>query len=64
MKRLLLKSGICLGLTMLAGTLAFADVAPDFMEKLEADSRPMEDRIRDGARRPYQVMQLMGVDAA
>ncbi len=63
MKRLLLKSGICLGLTMLAGTLAFADVAPDFMEKLEADSRPMEDRIRDGARRPYQVMQLLGVDA-
>lgn len=41
---------------------AFA-VAPDFMEKLGADSRPMEDRARDGARRPYQVMQLLGVEA-
>jgi predicted methyltransferase len=42
---------------------ALAAVAPDFMEKLTADSRPMEDRVRDGARRPYQVMQLLGVDA-
>jgi predicted methyltransferase len=38
-------------------------VAPDFMDKLTADSRPMEDKIRDGARRPYQVMQLLGVEA-
>lgn len=42
-----------------AGT-AFA-IAPDFMDKLAADSRPMEDKIRDGARRPYQVMMLLGV---
>lgn len=41
----------------------YADVAPDFMEKLESESRPLEDRMRDGARRPYQVMQLLGVDA-
>jgi predicted methyltransferase len=40
---------------------AFA-VAPDFMDKLTADSRPAEDRARDGARRPYQVMQLLGVE--
>ena len=40
---------------------AFA-VAPDFMEKLADDSHPLEDRMRDGARRPYQVMQLLGVD--
>jgi predicted methyltransferase len=37
-------------------------IAPDFMEKLAADSRPTEDKIRDGARRPYQVMQLLGVE--
>ena len=37
-------------------------IAPDFMEKLAADARPMEDRIRDGARRPYQVMMLLGVE--
>ena len=37
-------------------------IAPDFMDKLGADSRPMEDKMRDGARRPYQVMMLLGVD--
>jgi predicted methyltransferase len=37
-------------------------VAPDFMDKLTADSRPMEDKNRDGARRPYQVMMLLGVE--
>jgi predicted methyltransferase len=42
---------------------ALADVAPDFVDKLTADSRPLEDRVRDGARRPYQVMQLLGVNA-
>jgi len=42
---------------------ALAAVAPDFMEKLTSESRPLEDRVRDGARRPYQVMQLLGVDA-
>jgi predicted methyltransferase len=40
-----------------------AAVAPDFMAKLTSESRPLEDRVRDGARRPYQVMQLLGVDA-
>lgn len=36
-------------------------LAPDFMDKLEAESRPLDDRMRDGARRPYQVMMLLGV---
>jgi predicted methyltransferase len=38
-------------------------VAPGFIEKLGAESRPLEDRMRDDARRPYQVMQLLGVEA-
>jgi predicted methyltransferase len=42
---------------------AFAAVAPDFVQKLTAETRPLEDRVRDGARRPYQVMQVLGVDA-
>jgi predicted methyltransferase len=42
---------------------ALAALAPDFVEKLAAESRPLEDRVRDGARRPYQVMELLGVDA-
>jgi predicted methyltransferase len=41
----------------------FAAVAPDFMDKLTSESRPLEDRVRDGARRPYQVMQILGVNA-
>jgi predicted methyltransferase len=48
-----------LGLT----SSALAELAPDFVEKLTAESRPLEDRVRDGARRPYQVMELLGVDA-
>jgi predicted methyltransferase len=32
------------------------------MDKLGSDERPLEDRMRDGARRPYQVMELLGVD--
>jgi predicted methyltransferase len=40
-----------------------AAIAPDFMEKLASDSRPLEDRMRDSARRPYQVMRLLGVEA-
>jgi predicted methyltransferase len=31
------------------------------MEKLESEARPLDDRMRDGARRPYQVMMLLGV---
>ena len=42
---------------------AAAALAPDFVDKLAAESRPLEDRVRDGARRPYQVMQALGVDA-
>lgn len=37
-------------------------LAPDFMDKLASEERPLEDRERDGARRPYQVMQLMGIE--
>lgn len=48
---------LCLGMS----SVAFA-MAPDFMEKLNADSRPMDDKARDGARRPYQVMQLLGIE--
>lgn len=46
---------------MLAMVPAAYAVAPDFMQKLAAESRPLEDRERDGARRPYQLMQLLGV---
>lgn len=45
-----------------AGIAATAHaVAPDFLDKLDSDARPMEDKARDDARRPYQVMQLLDV---
>jgi predicted methyltransferase len=56
LKRAVLFVGI-VGLTSAASA-----VAPDFMDKLTSDSRPLEDRMRDGARHPYQVMQLLGVE--
>ena len=55
------KAGIAL---CFAGMISSAlGVAPGFMDKLTDESRPLEDRARDGARRPYQVMQLLGVEA-
>ena len=50
-----------IGLTIGLTTGAHA-VAPDFLDKLAADARPAEDKARDGSRRPYQVMQLLGVE--
>ena len=55
-KTLTVLIGLSTGLAMSAQA-----VAPDFMEKLAADVRPAEDKARDGARRPYQVMQLLDV---
>ncbi len=51
-----------LALCLVAFASAAFGVAPDFMDKLADESRPLEDRMRDGARRPYQVMQLLGVE--
>jgi predicted methyltransferase len=59
----LLKRFLPFALGMALASSLSAAVAPDFMDKLTADSRPLEDRVRDGARRPYQVMQLLGVNA-
>lgn len=63
-----MKVSLTVRAVVLAGSLAVAAsawsaLAPDFMDKLTAESRPLEDRVRDGARRPYQVMQLLGVNA-
>jgi len=62
MKRQLIKTGFfaCLLFTFNA---ANADLAPGFMDKLVSEDRPETDRVRDGSRRPFQVMNLLGVDA-
>lgn len=59
MKNPLKKIGIVLSASFIM-TSAFA-VAPDFLDKLTSEERPAEDRARDGVRRPYQVMNLAGV---
>lgn len=53
--------GIALGLGAAVAGSAMA-VPPDFFDKLNSDARPMEDKVRDAVRRPYQVMTLLGVE--
>ncbi len=60
MKTLIKTATIALCLTGMIST-SFA-VAPNFIETLSADSRPMEDKIRDGARHPVQTMEVLEVD--
>ncbi len=49
---------LCMLATLAMVSGAYAQ-APDFVDKLNA--RPEADRARDGARHPYQVMNLLGV---
>jgi predicted methyltransferase len=51
----------CMAVCLLGLASAALALPPDFMQKMNAESRPMEDRMRDGARRPYQVMEELGV---
>jgi predicted methyltransferase len=51
----------CLAACLLGIAANVMALPPDFMQKLGAESRPLEDRNRDGARRPYQVMEELGV---
>lgn len=47
----------------LFGMSRLAALPDDFMDKLAAPERPAEDKARDGSRRPYQVLQLLGIDS-
>jgi predicted methyltransferase len=49
------------GLALALVTSVQAAPAADFVEKLQAESRPLADRVRDGARRPVQVVNLLGI---
>ena len=62
MKNLIHKTGLAACL-LLGMNIASADMAPDFMDRMMSDARPEADRVRDGSRRPYQVMSALGVDA-
>ena len=62
MKQLIRKTGLAACL-LLGFNTASADMAPDFMDRMMSDARPEADRARDGSRRPYQVMNTLGVDA-
>ncbi|HWK54428.1 MAG TPA: class I SAM-dependent methyltransferase [Hyphomicrobiales bacterium] len=60
MHSIIKKVGLSLLLSL--GAVSLAQALPaDFMDKLQADTRPEVDKARDGARRPYQVMTLLGV---
>jgi predicted methyltransferase len=62
MKQLIRKTGLAACL-LLGFNTASADMAPDFMDRMMSDARPEADRARDGSRRPYQVMNILGVNA-
>lgn len=62
MEKLLLKTGLAACLLVVINA-ASADMAPDFMDRMMSDARPEADKVRDGSRRPYQVMNTLGVDA-
>ena len=47
-------------LAMGASSLAMA-LPADFLDKLQSESRLEADQVRDGARRPMQVMMLSGI---
>ena len=53
-------AGISAMLAMGASSLAMA-LPADFLDKLQSESRPEADQVRDGARRPMQVMMLSGI---
>jgi len=61
MKTLIKNTALALSLA-LAGGAVMAAPAADFADKLAADSRPAEDKARDGTRRPIQVINLVGID--
>src|SRR5688572_12174499 len=49
---------------VLVSLLAFSvvhAVPDDFLEKLDAEARPAEDKARDGSRRPLQVLEFLGI---
>jgi predicted methyltransferase len=48
-------------LTLLSFSVAYA-VPDDFLEKLDAEARPAEDKARDGSRRPLQVLEFLGIE--
>jgi predicted methyltransferase len=58
----LIKNTVLAFSLVLACDALVAAPAPDFMDKLQADSRPMADKVRDGSRRPVQVIKLIGID--
>lgn len=62
MKHIIRNTGLAACL-LLGFNAASAEMAPDFMDKMMSDARPEADKARDGSRRPYQVMNALGVDA-
>jgi predicted methyltransferase len=47
--------------TLLSCSVVHA-VPDNFLEKLDAATRPAEDKARDGSRRPLQVLEFLGID--
>lgn len=61
MKPAWLLTGIALGLGL--GSAAVAELAPGFAAALQADARPADEKVRDAARKPTEVLNFIGINA-
>jgi len=61
MKPAWLLTGIALGVGL--GSAAVADLAPGFAAALQADARPADEKVRDAARKPTEVLNFIGINA-
>jgi predicted methyltransferase len=46
-----------------AGSPAFAELAPGFAAAMQATERPADEKERDAARKPREVLEFVGIDA-
>lgn len=60
-KDLWLIAGLLLGAGL--SSLSIADLAPGFNAALQSNARPTDEKMRDAARKPGEVLNFVGIDA-
>ena len=61
MRSLWLLSGLALGAGL--SSVSIADLASGFDAALQSDARPADEKARDAARKPAEVLNFVGIDA-
>lgn len=60
-RSLWLVTGLALGASLSA--VSVAELAPGFDAALSSDARPADEKVRDAARKPGEVLNFVGIDA-